>query len=164
MDSVKLSKAPKLDVVLAGDFKTSSPDLVLRLAVLERAIRDIIDYNQSKRCADAAVKRQAWAWFQSNTRNQGWFTFVEVCEDLGLNYEAVRRKIFSEIETPAFLSRFEKTQGVSICDLRKRRPRAPVRYHKKDALGRGPKRRLTLEASGLKTSDLLVCEPSSDAE
>lgn len=155
---------PTLRMILPDDFVATSPERLLLSAILERAIRDIIDHNKSKRCAEAAAKRQAWTWIKSDAVSLEYFTFVVVCECLDLDPLFVRKKILSEINSPEFLDCFEKAPGHFICDLRKRRRRAPVRYHKKDMLGRGLNRRSTSKASDLGTKDPLVYASSPDAE
>lgn len=122
-------------MILPDGGQEVSPEKVLLLAILERAIRDIIDHHRAKRCAEAAAKRQAWTWIKSDDCSTDYFTFVGVCECLDLDHIFVRKQILREIESPDFLERFEKTQGATICGLRKRRRRAPVRYSKKDTRG-----------------------------
>jgi hypothetical protein len=162
--TLRTGKEPKIDAILAGEFTCSSPDIVLRLAVLERAIRDIIDFNQSKRCANAATKRDAWNWFESDVYTRDWFSFASVCEDLDLDPNTIRKEIITKIATPDFLHRFENMQGATICGLRRTSRLRNVRYSKKYRLerGQGEKSPSTTSAEG--TIDLPVYESSSDAE
>lgn len=158
--TLRTGKEPKIDAILAGEFTCSSPDIVLRLAVLERAIRDIIDFNQSKRCANAATKRDAWNWFESDVYTRDWFSFASVCEDLDLDPNTIRKEIITKIATPDFLHRFENMQGATICGLRRTSRLRNVRYSKKYRLERVQNDSQPSTASADRTTDPLACESS----
>lgn len=163
-DEARSKNAPPLQMVLPEKFVASSPDINLRRAVLERAIRDIIDYNQSKRCAEAASKRQAWNWIRSNTRTDKWFTFLDVCEDLDLDPDFIRKKVFANIASPEFVACFEKVPGNNVTSLPKRVPRRVVQYRRKDKPERGPTYWQKALASALETNDQLLSESTPSAE
>lgn len=126
----RFSSAPPLEMLFPEKFDASSPDTRLRIAVLDRAIRDIIDFHQSKRCAEAQAKRQAWSWLRSNTRNQGWLTFVDVCEALALDPDLIRKKIMEDVTSPEFIARFEGISRQATPLLPRMHYRRVVRYHK----------------------------------
>jgi hypothetical protein len=151
-------KTHQIDVVLLGEFSASSPDLVLRLAVLDRAIRDILDVKRSKRCANAAAKRQALNWLNSETRNASWLTFIEVCEDLNLEYTLIRKKILEGVDNQAFSDRFNKMQGYATFDPHKRVRLRAVRYSKTHTPASALDELLQSKASAEETTDRLPSE------
>lgn len=132
-------------MILSEKYSELSPENNLRLAVLERAIRDIVDFNKSKRCGESAAKRQAWTWLKSNSRNQGWFTFLGICEDLDMDPAFVRNEVFARIQSP---------RPAPISSLPRTGRRTPVRYSKRDTLERDQEDlSQQSEASDLETSD-----------
>jgi hypothetical protein len=62
----------------------SMPEKRLLIEVLRQAIRDIVDQNQGKRCAESQYKRGALNWLRSDTigYDKSWFPFAGICEDL----------------------------------------------------------------------------------
>lgn len=89
---------------------SSMPEKRLLIEVLRQAIRDIIDKNKGKRCAESQYRRGALNWLRSETigYDKSWFTFAGVCEELELDKEAVRKAIFASVEEPDFAARFER--------------------------------------------------------
>lgn len=144
-----------------------SPEQSLLLAVLDRAVRDIIDFNQSKRCADNAAKRQAWTWLKSDIRTSGCFSFIEVCEDLNMDPNHIRRQIAKRINTPAFIACYEEAAGhtkAAISSLPRRGRLRSVQRNKMRRLERDREEFEQLEAFAEETSDQLACVSSRDAE
>lgn len=151
---------PNLAMLLPDSFVNLSPEQALLLAVLDRAVRDIIDFNKSKRCADNAAKRGAWTWLKSND-NDTCFSFVRVCEELNMDLNHIRKQIIGRIDTPAFIACFEEASGhtkSAISSLPRRGRLRAVQRNKMRRLERDREDLSQLSvASDLETSDLPPC-------
>lgn len=153
-------------MLLPDSFVTLSPEQSLLLAVLDRAVRDIIDFNQSKRCADNAAKRGAWAWLRSDN-NDTCFSFVRVCEELNMYPNYIRKQITKRIDTPAFIACFEEASGhtkAAISALPRRGRLRSVQRNKMCKLERVQRELQQSLASAEETSDQLACVSNRDAE
>lgn len=68
--------------------KITTPEILLRVAVLSQAIKDL-----SRSGLD---KEEARVWIMQEVISESGFSFAEICDVLGLDHELARQKILSE--------------------------------------------------------------------
>jgi hypothetical protein len=76
-----------------GYDKETTPDLALRLAVLNRALLDATgrSYPKDGNETHEELRADAIAWIEGKTPDG--LTCFEICEAIGVNYEYVKRKV-----------------------------------------------------------------------
>ena len=72
----------------AANQKITTPEILLRVAVLSQAIKDL-----SRSGLD---KEEARVWIMQEVISESGFSFSEICDVLGLDHELARQKILSE--------------------------------------------------------------------
>ena len=81
-----------------------SPERALVLAVLGAAAEDVEKHRFAKRRRDQRLYWEAYGWITSDDRS--WhFSFVNLCEAVGLTVLAVRRRLLGEMMPPPVFSR-----------------------------------------------------------
>lgn len=88
----------------AGDPRGApAPEQGLLLAVLERALIDLRAFAGSQRASDRDALRALRAWFESDDCGaaMGGFSFVFVCDQLGLSPERIREMALGGAVTEA---------------------------------------------------------------
>ncbi len=93
-------EAPFVTDQLRARHAPSLPELQLMQAILEQTAYDLARYYGADDLIGARTYRDAWKWTRSNDRAYP-FTFVNVCELLGLEPDAVRREM---LRVPAVAS------------------------------------------------------------
>jgi len=75
-----------------------SPERALALSVVQEALNDLIKYRYSKRRRGQRLYWEAYAWVSGNDRE--WpYSFVNICESVGLPVEAIREQLLDPAET-----------------------------------------------------------------
>jgi len=87
-----------------------SPERLLLIEILKSAVRDIIHGElENRRSAEYHYRRNALYWINSNDeKGTHHFTFVEICDELRLEANEVRRNIFAAIESGRAQGLFDK--------------------------------------------------------
>lgn len=92
------------------------PEHNLLSGILTQAIRDIINVNQGKRCGESHHRRAALFWIdsESETADNNKFSFIQICQELGLNYRQVRCQIKRKLaaQDPNFSLRISRSANV----------------------------------------------------
>ncbi len=84
--------------------ETVSPERALALAVLGAAVEDVEKHRFAKRRRDQRLYWAAYGWITSDDRE--WhFSFVNLCEAVGLTVPAVRWQLLGEMMPPPVFSR-----------------------------------------------------------
>lgn len=94
------------DVLLPEQFldrvEPTTPELSLLRAVLKQAMKDLYQQRRPRSVVARHIYRDAYNWIASTTRSYP-FSFVNVCEALGLTPGATRKKILEGAPRPAFV-------------------------------------------------------------
>jgi hypothetical protein len=69
-----------------------SPERGLALAVVEEALNDLLKYRHSQRRRGQRLYWEAYEWVTDNDREWS-YSFVNICETVGLPVEAIREQI-----------------------------------------------------------------------
>jgi hypothetical protein len=81
-----------------------SPERRLALAVVEEALNDVALYSTSTRPLGARLCRDAWEWIAADD-HESPFSFVNLCDELGLPIDALRRQALGWMRPPSSVSR-----------------------------------------------------------
>ncbi len=92
------------------------PEHNLLSGILTRAILDILNVNQGKRCGESHHRRAAIFWIdsESESADNNKFTFIQICQELGLDYRLVRSQIERKLATqdPNFSLRISRSTNI----------------------------------------------------
>ncbi len=91
-----------LPVQLIPRAERRSPELALLRGVLAQAVIDLHRFEHPRYPWTRNLYRDAYSWISSTSRSH-LFTFVNVCEALGLSPPAVRARLLSDVRRPAMI-------------------------------------------------------------